>query len=67
MVLEPTAVGSVNDGLRFLLELAVLASELAIFGAGVAALLVVERTRLAVMFAAVVAIHLVLTFALDQR
>lgn len=109
-------MGSLNDGLRFLLELALLASlaywgfseqagvvqwvlglgapllvavvwgrfiapkashpttdplrvllEVAVFAAGVAALFTADRTVLALVFAALVLVHLSLTFALDQR
>jgi hypothetical protein len=109
-------MGAANDGLRFMLEVAVLASlgysgftsrlgamrwvagiglpllvavvwavfvnpegsqatddpvrlllEVAVFGSGVAALAAVGRRRLAVILAALVVLHLVLTFALDQR
>jgi hypothetical protein len=109
-------MGYANDGLRFLLELAMLASlaywgfaehdgavqwllglgapllvavvwgafvapkasrpttdpvrlllEVALFGSGVAALVAAERTALALVFAALVAAHLGLTFALGQR
>jgi anti-sigma-K factor RskA len=44
-----------------------LVLELAIFGAGVAALAAAGRETLALMLGAVVALHLGLTFPLDQR
>jgi hypothetical protein len=48
------------DPLRLLLEVA-------LFAAGVAALFAADRTVLAIVFAALVLIHLTLTFALEQR
>jgi hypothetical protein len=114
--LRPHQMGWANDGLRFLLEMALLASlaywgfseqagavqwllglgapllvavvwgryialkashpttdparlllEVAVFGAGVAGLFVADRTGLALVFAALVLVHLSLTFVLDQR
>jgi Protein of unknown function (DUF2568) len=114
--LRPHQMGWANDGLRFLLEMALLASlayggfseqtgavqwmlglgvpllvavvwgrfiapkashattdpvrvwlEVAVFGAGVAALFAADRTVLAVVFAGLVLVHLSLTFALEQR
>lgn len=44
-----------------------LVLELAIFGAGVAALAAAGRDRLALIFGVLVAVHLVLTFSLDHR
>jgi hypothetical protein len=44
-----------------------LALELLIFGSGVAALAASGRPRPALVFGALVAIHLALTFVLDQR
>jgi hypothetical protein len=48
------------DPVRLLLEVAV-------FGSGVAALLAAGSTALALVFAALVVVHLGLTFALGQR
>jgi hypothetical protein len=44
-----------------------LALEAVVFGSGVAALLAADRTGLGLVFAALVLVHLVLTFALGQR
>ena len=44
-----------------------LVLEIAIFGAGAAALARLERPTWAVAFAAIASVHLALTFALDQR
>ena len=57
---NPQGASAIDDPLRLLLELAV-------FGSGVAALVAVERSRLAVVLACAVAVHLVLTSVLDQR
>jgi hypothetical protein len=51
-------VRHVTGGLRFLLELA-------LFGSGVAALFAADQTTLAAILAALIALHLVLTFALS--
>jgi hypothetical protein len=58
--IAPKASHPTTDPLRLLLELAV-------FAAGVAALLAADRTVLAPVFAGLVLLHLSLTFALDQR
>jgi uncharacterized protein DUF2568 len=114
--LRPHHMGWANDGLRFMLEMVLLASlaywgfsqhagavqwllglgapllvaavwgrfiapkashpttdparlllEVVVFAAGVAALFAADRTALAVVFAALVLVHLSLTFALEQR
>ncbi|MEA2364551.1 MAG: hypothetical protein QOI32_63 [Thermoleophilaceae bacterium] len=44
-----------------------LALELVLFGSGVAALFAADQTTLAAILAALIALHLVLTFALSQR
>ena len=44
-----------------------LALELLVFGSGVAALCIAGRTSLAIVFGALVLLHLALTFALGQR
>ncbi len=44
-----------------------LALEVLVFGSGVAALCVAEQTTLAIVFGALVLVHLALTFALGQR
>jgi len=44
-----------------------LTLELAVFGSGIAALLAAGSTAPALVFAALVVVHLALTFALDQR
>jgi hypothetical protein len=56
----PKASRPTVDPVRLLLELAV-------FGSGVVALLLAGSTVLAVVLAALVALHLALTFALGQR
>jgi Protein of unknown function (DUF2568) len=56
----PRASRPTVDPVRLLLEVAV-------FGSGVAALLAAGSTALALVFAALVMVHLGLTFALDQR
>ena len=58
--IAPKASHPTTDPLRLLLEVTV-------FAAGVAALLAADRIVLAVVFAALVLIHLSLTFVLDQR
>ena len=50
----------INDGLRFVLEIAV-------FGSGVAALLALERPRWAMLMGSAAVLHLVATFPLGQR
>jgi hypothetical protein len=57
---NPAGAAATGDPARLLLEGAV-------FGSGAAAMLAVGRSRLALTFVAVAAVHLVLTFALDQR
>ncbi len=57
---SPQASQRADDPIRLLLELA-------IFGAGVAALAGAGKETLALIFGAVVALHLGLTFPLDQR
>jgi hypothetical protein len=44
-----------------------LALEVLVFGSGVAAICVAEQTTLAIVFGALVLVHLALTFALGQR
>ena len=44
-----------------------LEHEVAVFGSGVAALCIAGRTSLAIVFGALVLMHLALTFALGQR
>jgi Protein of unknown function (DUF2568) len=56
----PKASRPAVDPVRLLLEAAV-------FGSGVAALLLAGSTALAVVLAALVVLHLALTFALGQR
>jgi Protein of unknown function (DUF2568) len=56
----PKASRPVFDPLR-------LALEVTVFGSGVAGLLAAGSTALAVVFAALVIVHLALTFALGQR
>jgi hypothetical protein len=56
----PKASCPTVDPVRLLLELSV-------FGSGVAALLAAGSTALALVFAALVVVHLGLTFALGQR
>jgi hypothetical protein len=56
----PKASRPTVDPVRLLLELAV-------FGSGVVALLLAGSTALAIIFAALVLVHLALTFALGQR
>jgi len=58
--IAPKASHPTTDRQRLLLEVAV-------FAAGVAALLAADRTVLAAVFAGLVLVHLSLTFALDQR
>ncbi len=58
--LSPKGSRRANDPVRLPLELV-------IFGAGVAALAAARSTPLALAFGAVVAVHLGLTFVLDQR
>lgn len=57
--IAPKASHPTTDPLRLVLEVAV-------FAAGVAALFAADRTVLAVVFAALVLMHLTLTFVLDQ-
>jgi hypothetical protein len=57
---SPKASHPTVDPVRLLIEIAV-------FGSGVAALLAAGATVLAVAFAVLAALHLVLTFALGQR
>jgi Protein of unknown function (DUF2568) len=56
----PKASRPTVDPVRLLLEVAV-------FGSGVVALLLAGSTELAIVFAALVLVHLALTFALGQR
>jgi hypothetical protein len=58
--IAPKASHRTTDPVRLLLEVAV-------FGAGVAALFAADRIVLAVVFAALVLVHLSLTFVLEQR
>ena len=58
--MAPKSTRRVHDPAR-------LVFELAIFGGAAAALAAAGQTTLAVIFAAVIAIHLLLTFALGQR
>jgi hypothetical protein len=58
--MSPKASRPTVDPVRLLIELAV-------FGAGVAALLAAGATTVAVIFAVLAALHLALTFALGQR
>jgi hypothetical protein len=58
--MSPKASHPVVDPVRLLIELAV-------FGAGVAALFAADATVLGVVFAVLVVVHLGLTFALGQR
>lgn len=57
---SPRASVAIGDPARLMLELL-------IFGAGVAAVAAAGRPQLAVAFGIVVAVHLGLTFPLDQR
>src|SRR5215212_7080716 len=57
--MSPKASHPTRDPVRILLELA-------LFGSGVAALFAADRPALAVILAALVALHLTLTFALRQ-
>ena len=57
---NPEGSQATDNPVRLLLELV-------IFGGGVAALAAVGRRQLATIFAALVVIHLALTFVLDQR
>jgi Protein of unknown function (DUF2568) len=56
----PKASRPTVDPIRLFLEVVV-------FGSGVAALFAAERTALALVFAALVVVHLALTFVLGQR
>jgi len=58
--MSPKASHPTVDPVRLLIETAV-------FGAGVAALFAADATTLAVVFAVLAALHLGLTFVLDQR
>jgi hypothetical protein len=58
--IAPKVSHPTRDPLRLLLEVTV-------FGADVAALLAADRTAFGLVFAALVLVHLSLTFALDQR
>ncbi len=58
--IAPKASHPTRDPVRLLLEVAV-------FGVGIAALLAADRTAFGLVFAALVLVHLSLTFALDQR
>jgi hypothetical protein len=58
--INPNGSRVTEDPVRLLLEVA-------LFGAGVAALVAVGRRELAAILAALVTLHLVLTFVLDQR
>jgi Protein of unknown function (DUF2568) len=58
--MSPKASHPTVDPVRFLIEFAV-------FGSGVAALFAADAPMLAVAFAVLAALHLALTFALDQR
>lgn len=58
--ITPNSSSAVGDPGRLLLELAV-------FGAAVAALAAAGHPRLAIALAAATAVHLVLTFAFDER
>jgi hypothetical protein len=58
--MSPKAARPVFDPVRIVLELV-------LFGAGVAALAAAERTTLAIVLAALVVLHLGLTFPLGQR
>jgi Protein of unknown function (DUF2568) len=60
MFVAPKASRPTVDPIRLVLEVAV-------FGAGVAALFAAGRTALALVFAALVVVHLGLTFVLGQR
>ena len=58
--MSPKASRPVRDPVR-------IALEVVLFGAAVAALAAAERTTLAIVFGALVALHLGLTFPLGQR
>jgi hypothetical protein len=58
--MSPKAPRPAHDPIRLL-------AEIAIFGAAAAALADADHARLAIVFAAIVAVHLVLTFPLHQR
>ena len=58
--MSPKASHPTVDPVRFFIEFAV-------FGSGVAALFAADAPVLAVVFAVLAALHLTLTFALDQR
>jgi hypothetical protein len=58
--MSPKASHPTTDPARLLLELA-------LFGSGVAALFAADQTTLAAVLGALIALHLVLTFALSQR
>ena len=60
MFVNPNGSQATADPVRLLLELVV-------FGAGVAALAAAGYRRPARVFGALVAVHLILTFVLDQR
>lgn len=60
LFMSPKAPVRLEDPLRLL-------AELAIFGGACAALATAGRPQLAVIFAVAVAVHLTLTFPLDQR